>query len=402
MAYFESGDVSAHTEPADIRKIALDIYTAYYNRVDKDNVAFTYGVAENTPDELMLDIVRVTQCIKNLVSNAIKFTQKGCVHLHITYRPMVGLPNDDKNVAQLSIIVIDTGAGISDNKKAKLFQPRTTKPNAIETNVEGIDLSMTRSFARLMGGNLVVKTNPGHGSEFTMHIKTVDVELAALNLLTGYPTFTCVAEFPHGIPSTPGINKEELQIRQQYLQENEIIAHKLQDILPETELPFLQYDNSTNPRNGFSRQKPRLDEILAAPERMDGLNILIVEDIVANQEVMRSLLEPAGCNVGVANHGKEALELMSNQIFDVILMDIRMPIMDGIETTEYIRMHEGPHQDVPIIALTADASAENNAQCLAVGADVFLTKPVILSELFASIRFARQKKLRTFQNTLSA
>ena len=114
------------------------------------------------------------------------------------------------------------------------------------------------------------------------------------------------------------------------------------------------------------------------------------------------MLEPAGCNVGVANDGKEALELMDNQIFDIILMDIRMPIMDGIETTKYIRQHEGPHQDVPIIALTADASAENNAQCLAVGADVFLTKPVILSELFASIRFARQKKINAHNKALSA
>jgi len=117
---------------------------------------------------------------------------------------------------------------------------------------------------------------------------------------------------------------------------------------------------------------------------------------------VRSLLEPAGCTVSAASNGMIAIELMENQVFDVILMDIRMPIMDGIETTKYIREHEGPHQNVPIIALTADASAENNAVCLAVGADVFLTKPVVVSELFSSIRFVREMKMRRIKEKLSA
>ena len=109
---------------------------------------------------------------------------------------------------------------------------------------------------------------------------------------------------------------------------------------------------------GFTRRKARTEDEKVTPDQLDGLNILIVEDILANQEVVRSLLEPAGCTVSAACNGEEALELLEEQYFDVILMDIRMPIMGGIETTEAIRASEGPHQDVPIIALTADASAE--------------------------------------------
>lgn len=133
-------------------------------------------------------------------------------------------------------------------------------------------------------------------------------------------------------------------------------------------------------------------------DQLSGLNILVVEDIEANQIVLKSLLEPAGCQITIAEHGKKALERLETQIFDVILMDIRMPVMNGIEATAAIRGAEGPHQFVPIIALTADASAENNAQCLAAGADVFLTKPIIVSELFSSIRFVREKSTRALSN----
>lgn len=397
MTYLESGEITANSESADIRLIAADVYAAYSNRVNADKVAFTYGVAENIPDKIMLDVVRITQCMKTLVSNAAKYTRNGCIHMHITIRPILAAPGDDEHVSQLSIIVIDTGIGITDEIKSTLFEPLP-----MDSKNEGLSLSMARNYARLMGGNLTVKTNLGLGSEFTLLVKTLDVELASLDLLKEGPSFTFVPEFPHGIPSIPKINKKEIERRKHELAAYKIIANNLQDILPEIHSPYISKNEPSkiNLRGGFSRHTPRSDTHLTTPEHMDGLNILVAEDVIANQEIIRSLLEPAGCNICVANHGKQALELMENQIFDVILMDIHMPIMNGIETTEHIRSHNGPHQDVPIIALTADASAENNAECLAVGADVFLTKPIILSELFASIRYARQKKLRAVQKTL--
>ena len=145
-------------------------------------------------------------------------------------------------------------------------------------------------------------------------------------------------------------------------------------------------------RAGFTRRNARTHDTPVGMEELKGLNILVVEDIMVNQEVLRSLLEPVGCIVSTATDGQAAIDIMGAQRFDVVLMDIRMPGMNGIDATESIRQTPGPHQNVAIIALTADVSAETNAQCLAAGADVYLTKPVIVSELFASIRFARKMK----------
>ena len=415
MTYLEAGDLQVFAEPADIRKITEDLYGKWQDKANP-NVMFTYGVADNVPDALMLDVKRVAQSMRNMISNAIKFTSAGRIHIHITMQDADVKPGDDKNVQGLSIIVADTGIGINDEMKSNLFKPFVQADSSLTRDYggAGIGLAVTRGFARVMGGDVVVTSKSGYGSEFALSLKTVDANLAAKEPDTGLPVFSCIAHEDHGITFSPGVTMEQMEERKRLRDEKEqreITADSIQDIIPSTAVPLvheraqlerekLPLQNDT--RVGFTRREPRQDDTNVTPDQLEGLNILIVEDIIANQEVVRSLLEPAGCTVSAANNGKEALELMEGQIFDVVLMDIRMPVLDGIETTEAIRKEAGPHQDVPIIALTADASAENNAQCLAAGADVFLTKPVIVSELFASIRFVRNKKLRNVSEQLSA
>jgi len=415
MTYLEAGDLQVFAEPADIRKITADLYGKWQDKVSP-NVEFTYGVAENVPDTLMLDVKRVAQSMRNMISNAIKFTSSGRIHIHITMQDADTKPGDDKNVQGLSIIVADTGIGINDEMKSNLFKPFVQADSSLTRDYggAGIGLAVTRGFARVMGGDVVVTSKSGYGSEFALSLKTIDANLAAREPDTGLPIFNCVAHEDHGITFSPGVTMEEMEERKRLRDEKEqreVTADSNQDIIPSTAVPLVherarlerkKLTEQNDSRVGFTRREPRGDDTSVTPDQLEGLNILIVEDIIANQEVVRSLLEPAGCTVSAANNGKEALELLEGQIFDVVLMDIRMPILDGIETTEAIRREAGPHQDVPIIALTADASAENNAQCLAAGADVFLTKPVIVSELFASIRFVRSKKLRNASEQLSA
>ncbi len=415
MTYLEAGDLQIFAEPADIRKITADLYEKWEDKV-QPNVQFTFGIAENVPEILMLDVKRVTQSMRNMVSNASKFTAAGRIHIHITMQEPDVKPGDDNNVQGLSIIVADTGIGITEEMQSNLFKPFVQADSSMTRDYggAGIGLAVTRGFARVMGGDVVVTTKPGFGSEFAFTLKTIDATLAKKEPDTGLPTFSCIAHEDHGITFSPGVTMEQMEERKRIKdeqQQREITADSLQDILPATAVPLVleraelekeKAKAQTNDRAGFSRREPRRDDTSITPDQLAGLNILIVEDIIANQEVVRSLLEPAGCSVSAANNGKEALILLKEQIFDVVLMDIRMPILDGIETTEAIRKEVGPHQDVPIIALTADASAENNAQCLAAGADVFLTKPVIVSELFASIRFVREKKHRASYKKQSA
>jgi len=415
MTYLEAGDLQVFAEPADIRKITADLYGKWEDKVNP-NVEFTYGVAENVPDTLMLDVKRVAQSMRNMISNAIKFTSSGRIHIHITMQDADVKPGDDKNVQGLSIIVADTGIGINDEMKSNLFKPFVQADSSLTRDYggAGIGLAVTRGFARVMGGDVVVTSKSGYGSEFALSLKTIDANLAAKEPDTGLPVFNCIAHEDHGITFSPGVTMEQMEERKRLRDEKEqreITADSIQDIIPPTAVPLVheraqlereKLTEQNDSRAGFTRREPRGDDTSVTPDQLEGLNILIVEDIIANQEVVRSLLEPAGCTVSAANNGEEALKLLEGQIFDVVLMDIRMPVLDGIETTEAIRREAGPHQDVPIIALTADASAENNAQCLAAGADVFLTKPVIVSELFASIRFVRSKKLRNASEQLSA
>ena len=415
MTYLEAGDLQVFAEPADIRKITAGLYEKWQNKVNP-SVVFTYGVAENVPDALMLDVKRVTQSMHNMISNAIKFTSTGRIHIHITMQDADVKPGDDKNVQGLSIIVADTGIGINDEMKANLFKPFVQADSSLTRDYggAGIGLAVTRGFARVMGGDVVVSSKSNYGSEFAFSLKTIDAAVAAREPDTGLPMFSCVAHEDHGITFSPGVTMEQMEERKRLREEKqqrEATPDSAQDIIPSTAVPLVherarlereKLAKQDSDRAAFTRRKPRSDDTSVTLDQLEGLNILIVEDIIANQEVVRSLLEPAGCRVSVANNGKEALNILEGQIFDVILMDIRMPVLDGIETTEAIRRQVGPHRNVPIIALTADASAENNAQCLAAGADVFLTKPVIVSELFASIRFVREKKQRKESEQLSA
>jgi len=424
MTYLESGELNSVSEPANIRDIAAGVYSTWKDKINSDKIVLTCGVAENVPEKLMLDSARVTTSLNNLVSNAAKFTHEGRIHIHITVNNVQGLPGDHKNVTQLSIIVIDTGIGITEDVQSNLFKPFVQADSSMTRNYggAGIGLAVTRGFARLMGGDVKVMSSPGNGSEFKLLIKTVDAQFADVDEESNFKTFSCVPEFEHGIDFSPVVKTEELQERERLKKEKaarEITPHSNQNIIPDTAAPLVleraqrikreqaerdaqDLDQLSGHRGIFSRRETHSSDNRIDSDQLEGLNVLIVEDILANQEVVRSLLEPAGCYVGAANNGLEAIDLMKNQVFDVVLMDIRMPIMDGIETIDHIRGHEGPHQNVPIVALTADASAENNAQCLAAGADVFLTKPVVVSELFASIRFVRQKQQRKFDDILSA
>ena len=130
-----------------------------------------------------------------------------------------------------------------------------------------------------------------------------------------------------------------------------------------------------------------------------GVSVLLAEDHVVNQRIVRMMLEPFGAAVTIAANGAEAVELASGQVFDVILMDMQMPVMGGVEAAAIIR-REGPNAATPILALTANALAEHRAEWAAVGVDVFITKPVemqvLLDHVAAAVAVApRQKELMT-------
>ncbi len=129
---------------------------------------------------------------------------------------------------------------------------------------------------------------------------------------------------------------------------------------------------------------------MPAPKTMpllNGKNVLIIEDDLASQNVLKTFLEPEGCSMTCLPNGADAISTLQQRHFDLILMDIRMPGVNGIQTTRNIRRSELSFSQIPIIAVTADVAPETNARCMVAGVDVFLTKPVSARGLFDAIRF---------------
>ncbi len=136
---------------------------------------------------------------------------------------------------------------------------------------------------------------------------------------------------------------------------------------------------------GDSSLIPRDDDLAVPAEHLKDLRVLLAEDNMTNQLVFRTMIEAGGCKVDTASNGLEALACLERQSYDVVLMDVAMPELDGLEATRRIRQLSAPTCNIPIIALTAYALAEDQARCLAAGMDKVLTKPIVRRKLYAAL-----------------
>ncbi len=280
---------------------------------------------QDVPQWLWGDPLRLRQIISNLVGNAIKFTDHGQVSVR------VGLERaTDANVA-LHFQVTDTGIGIPAEKQAWIFEPFRQVDGSSTRRFEGtgLGLAICTRLVQLMGGRIWVESRLGSGS-----------------------TFHFIAPFETGAP-----------------------------------LPAIPLADSRDPRHASSLAALALGT--APIWRFGGraFRILVAEDNIVNQGVVAAVLEKAGYDVVLAADGREALEDFGRLPFDLILMDVQMPRIDGLAAAAAIRAAEkisGGH--VPIIALTAHAMEGDRALCIQAGMDDYLTKPLDLSDLRATVR----------------
>ncbi len=397
MTYLDAGNMKLISAPVNVRDFCKGIYQEFLPKVNKDLVHFTYGVADDVPETMMLDTEKLKQALRHMLSNAVKFTNEGRIHLHVTIKDVEILKGDHKKVKHLSFIVADTGIGMDEKLLQKLFRPFVQADSSMTRNYggAGLGLAVSRGLARFMGGDLVVNSNIGKGSEFEMLVKTIDAKYAKTDS-TGAKIFNCVPIKKQMINFEPAINAEKLRDKIIEERSRNITSGDTapQNIIPETAVPLvMDMANREAKRRAINNNENTGGENNMT-NRLDGLNILVVDDNLANQEIIRSLLLPSGCDVVVANNGLEAISLIKQHGFDAVIMDIHMPIMDGIEAVKQIRSSDEDYKNVPIIALTGDISSDSNSECMAAGADVYLTKPVMVSELFSSIRFAINRKQR--------
>ncbi|GAA3924846.1 response regulator [Litoribacillus peritrichatus] len=365
----ESGNLELSNIVFDLDELIQQTCSVLEFQAKKKNLHLTYiNAFETTPDTVCGDDVRLRQVLINLIGNAIKFTEQGGVTVTLSAANQEALqttsndpatePNIEETLA-FSITVKDTGIGLSQDQISGLFNSFSQADSSTTRRFggTGLGLAISKKICNKMGGEISVSSEEHRGSAFTI-------------LLT---------------------------------------------------LPRILHDKATQPTQQPSQQ-PDVDNSGATSDVLDTIkdpvevnrrwqqseygngerqaNVLIVDDTFINLEIAATLLENEGMNIITASDGLDALDVCSNNHFDVILMDCLMPNMDGFQATEEIRkiellsheengLEELPEElpRTPIIALTASALQETKDKCNNAGMDDFVPKPFNSEQLITTVKW---------------
>ena len=313
----EAGKMTIEQIEISVRNVVSDICTLLGGTAREKGLTLSCDIDSDLPGVLIGDPVRLRQVLTNLIGNAVKFTETGEVRVKVNLLRCV------ENAARVEFSVEDTGIGISRTVLPRLFDEFTQADGSTTRKFGGTGLGLTisRQLVELMGGNINVVSTEGQGSTFSFTL--------------------------------------DMTICEHHTREQESADH-------------------TGLKDGNGQQK---QDITTFP---DSIQVLMAEDNVVNQKVAISMLKKIGIqHIDVARDGREAVSMNSTHTYDLILMDCQMPQMSGYEATGVIRRQEREQQlpPIPIIAMTANAMAEDREKCLAAGMDGYLSKPVKTQEL---------------------
>ena len=305
-AKLEQGAVELEVLPFSLRDICQQTIDSLRLTTERKGIGLIMDYPETVNDRFLGDAMRIRQVLLNLMSNAVKFTEKGEVSLRVSR-----LDGD------VELAITDTGIGMNAVAQAKLFKPFSQADASTSRRFGGTGLGTTiaMELVKKMGGRISVESSAGHGSTFTVRIPLTATE------------------------NGPAVS-------------------------------------------------PVLDDANLPP-----LDILVADDVVQNLNLIKILLKKRGHMVTTAMNGKEVLQLWSQHDFDIILMDVQMPIMDGLETCRVIRSSGGDPDKygIPIIALTASVLPEDREAAMAVGMSGFASKPIDIKQLDQEMKRALQE-----------
>ncbi|XOV90852.1 MAG: response regulator [Bacteroidota bacterium] len=318
LSKIESGNIELNERVIDITEVIKAVVQTYTFKTHDHDLNFAINLDDNLRGFYRADPTVINQIFLNLISNAVKFTEKGTIKISAR------LLEADEKIITAEFEIEDMGIGIPKSQLSTIFE--AFKQGGLETKLKyggtGLGLSIVKRLISLYDGEISVRSTEGKGSTFTftLCLKQVDNE----NLI---------------IPEA------------QHMPEGEVSLDR----------------------------------------------VLIVEDNKINQQYLTWLLEKWSIQYDVAGNGREALELTERSKYDLILMDIRMPVMDGYETTIRLRNQSiNPNQNVPIIALTASALVDEQAKALEVGMNYHLPKPFSPDQLREMLNKLDLKEKGTF------
>ncbi len=426
ISKIEAGKVQIEKAPLPLRSTVQSCMDVIAGFSFEKEIQLIATVDVTLAEHYLGDALRLRQILLNFLGNAAKFTQEGFIEVKVE---KVKSYND---VDKVRFTVSDTGIGIEQQKLETIFESFT---QADETTVRkfggtGLGLTISRELITLMDGTIGVKSKPGRGSSFWFELdmprapqknNTAAADTPARVILIDIPdtlsraikhllesqgiaweTHTLKDRLPDNIADAvcitanrtwigrkdsffPGFKKTiilsdlfhhtpttgDLPENCIFLNSQPFCDWKLQGILDET--PSRIQDSGKE----APRERP-----------LESLKILVVEDNPINQKLMSKILERFGCRWEIAANGIEAVEYFKLGDFDLILMDVQMPEMDGLEATRTIRSLEEKNRQpaIPIIALTANAMAEDKKQCFDAGMNAYLSKPFTPKQLQETVK----------------
>jgi PAS domain S-box-containing protein len=325
----EAGKLEIEEVPFDLEQLVSDILRAMSLRARQKGLALEAELPPDLPRIMKGDPGRLRQVLLNLVGNAIKFTGQGGVTVALS----VGAEQDGRS--EIAFTVRDTGIGVPAEKQHMIFEAfaQVDGSTTREYGGTGLGLAICRRLVILMQGRIEVDSTPGRGSAFSF---TVPLQHTGVSEAAPLPPLAVLA---------PG---ESLNVNDPGM----LIGEG--DLLP----------------------------VASAPPRRGGMRVLLAEDNPVNQRLAVRLLEKLGHQVTLVDSGLAVLERAGRGGFDVILMDVQMPGLDGLAATRQIRLRElGQGGHVPIVAMTARAMAGDRERCMEAGMDDYLSKPVDSAQL---------------------
>lgn len=441
MSKIESGKLTLTVVQVSLREVMDSIVNIVQSQIKAKNQKFDISIHEIIIEEVCCDNVRLNQILLNLLGNAIKFTpDNGSIQVSLYQE---ALPNNNSLIRN-HFIVKDTGIGMSKEYQEKIFESFSREDNTRVNKTEGSGLGMaiTKFIVDTMGGTISVQSEPNAGSEFHVvldfpkaEVKEMDMVLPNWNMLVVDDDEDLCISAAHSLKSI-GINSEWCLNAERAI---EMIAerHRRNDdyqvILLDWKLPGMNgIEAARKIRSKYEKDIPillisaydwseieeeareagisgfiskplfkstlfyGLKAFVDAPceqaeeaevnsdMELKGKRILLAEDNELNWEVANELLSYLGMELEWAENGKicvEKFEKAPAGYYDAILMDIRMPVMDGYHATMAIRDMEREDADLPIIAMSADAFAEDIQRCLESGMNDHLAKPIDIQEV---------------------
>jgi signal transduction histidine kinase/DNA-binding response OmpR family regulator len=435
----EAGRMDIEAQPFDLRDCVESALDLVSSRAAEKHLDIAYLFEGEVPAAIRGDVTRLRQILLNLVSNAVKFTDNGEVAVTVASKG-----------DELQFAVRDTGVGLDENGKSRLFQSFSQADSSTTRKYggTGLGLAISKKLAELMGGTMWVESaGLGHGSTFHFTIRgeradlpqgtrrnfigaqpalqakrilVVDdnatnrmilalqaakwgmvvqdteapeqalqilmrssFDLAILDMhmpgMDGATLAARIREAGHALPLVlfSSLGHKEVS--------DSLFAARLakplrQSQLFDTLVTLLVHDAA--PRHVAAPAKPRIDAKMASRH---ALRILLAEDNAVNQKLALRLLQQMGYRADLASNGLEAIECLARQTYDVVLMDVQMPEMDGLEASRRITARWPAGQRPRIVAMTANAMQGDREMCLAAGMDDYLSKPIRVDELVEAL-----------------